>query len=123
VLEFCVETLRSLAEVDGRVGWEFVEEISLRVQDAYATLAASCFGSMAERVGRQLLDLAAEDPVAQRLVARVTQQNLADGVGTVREVVARTLAQLRAVGLIETHTGEVLILDPERLAALVGRWR
>jgi len=38
-------------------------------------------------------------------------------------MVARTLRELRVAGLIETRRGEVIILDAERLAGLVGRWR
>jgi CRP/FNR family transcriptional regulator, cyclic AMP receptor protein len=70
-----------------------------------------------------LLDLAAErqrDPV---LVARITQQNLADAVGTVREVVVRTLRELRHDRLVETGRAGIVISEPERLLAeAYPRW-
>ena len=53
--------------------------------------------------------------------ARVTQQALADGVGTVREVVARILRDFREEGIVDTTPGHIRILDPARLAAIVGR--
>jgi CRP/FNR family cyclic AMP-dependent transcriptional regulator len=50
-----------------------------------------------------------------RLVARVTQQELADAVGSVREVVARALRDFRLAGLVATGPDTVLIVDPRRL--------
>jgi CRP/FNR family transcriptional regulator len=40
---------------------------------------------------------------------------LADAVGSVREVVARSLRDLRASGIVTTSTDSVVILDPARL--------
>jgi CRP/FNR family transcriptional regulator, cyclic AMP receptor protein len=53
------------------------------------------------------------------LVARVSQQELADAVGTVREVVVKVLRQLRRAGLVRTGRTGVLVIDPEGLAAEV----
>lgn len=50
---------------------------------------------------RHLLDLAACEPDG-RLVTPVNQQDLANGVGSVREVVARILEELRAASLVRT---------------------
>jgi len=46
----------------------------------------------------------------------ITQQQLADAVGSVREVVARTLRELRMDGLISVGRARITILDPKRLA-------
>jgi CRP/FNR family transcriptional regulator len=56
-------------------------------------------------------------------VADVSQQELADAVGSVREVVARALRDLRAAGIVGTSTDSVEILDPVQLheESLVGR--
>ncbi len=123
VLELVPETLIALGVSDSVVSWALAEDLTRRLDDLYATLAASCFGSMTERVGRLLLDRAVLDPVDQRMVVTMTQQELADGVGKRREMVARTLRELRVAGLLETRNGEVILLDPDRLAGLVGRWR
>lgn len=45
----------------------------------------------------------------------MSQQELADAVGSVREVVARALRDLRALGIVATSTDSVVILDPARL--------
>lgn len=54
------------------------------------------------------------------LVARVTQSDLADAVGSVREVVVRVLRELRDDGLIETGRDGIVIVDSERLVAEHG---
>jgi CRP/FNR family transcriptional regulator len=46
----------------------------------------------------------------------VSQQDLANSVGSVREVVARVLAELRSQGLVRTSPGRVEILDPVRMS-------
>ena len=50
-----------------------------------------------------------------RLVARGSQQELADAVGSVREVVARVLRDFRLAGLVATAPDPVHILDPAGL--------
>ena len=49
------------------------------------------------------------------LVTDVSQQELADAVGSVREVVARALRDLRAAGIVATSTDRIEILDPVQL--------
>lgn len=51
---------------------------------------------------------------------RLTQQQLADHLGTTREVVARLLGEFTEDGLVATGRGLVRIRDAERLAALVA---
>lgn len=121
VLELSVATLREVVTDDGRVGMALVSEIARRLRETYATLASNTFGSMRERVARHLLDLAIEATQTGRLEAMVTQQGLADSVGTVREVAARVLRDLRSEGVITTRDGCIEILDPDALAAIVGR--
>lgn len=50
----------------------------------------------------------------------MTQQEMASIVGTVREVVGRTLHEFQAAGIIELHNGHVVVRDRERLRALTG---
>lgn len=55
------------------------------------------------------------DPSTARLVVRLSQQELADYAGTVREVVGRILRDLKDEQLVTTGRDEVVLLDPERL--------
>jgi CRP/FNR family transcriptional regulator len=80
-------------------------------EDSMEHMVNRALASMRQRVVGQLLD-AAEGP---DVVAPVTQQQLADGVGSAREVVARVLHSLREEKLVATRVGSVVLLDPERL--------
>jgi len=121
VFEMDLATLGRLVLTNSQVGAALVVEMNLRIQDAFAALAANTLGSMHERVAWHLLDLAIEAPEDGRFVASVTQQQLADHIGTAREVVARVLRDLREAGIVATAKGEMEICDPVRLAAIAGR--
>jgi len=121
LVELPTNELARLAQVDPRVAAAVLADVSGRLQDTYATLAVTAFGTMRERVAMCLLGLALRTPDG-RLAAPVTQQGLADAVGTVRQEVARVLADLRQLGLVATGVGEVVIQDGIGLAAIVERW-
>ena len=67
-----------------------------------------------ERVALALLDLARPDRDGQ-LIAGVSQQELANTTGGVRESVARILRELRSAGVVETRHGRVMIVRPDAL--------
>ncbi|HTO99561.1 MAG TPA: Crp/Fnr family transcriptional regulator [Myxococcales bacterium] len=119
VLIFNMENVRFLARTDVRVANAFNREMADRLHAYFAELAGTTFGSLRERVVRHLLDVASEQQRGEALVARLSQQQLADAVGSVREVVARLLGKLREEGLLRTGDGEVELLDPGRLAGEV----
>ena len=77
------------------------------------------FMSVRQRLADHLLNVAVRG-AGGRLAAHATQQQLANEIGTVREVVARILHDLRAEGLVEVSRGRVAVLDPERLATAVS---
>jgi CRP/FNR family transcriptional regulator, cyclic AMP receptor protein len=85
-----------------------------------AELSGQAFSSVSQRIARHLLDLASDQRGPHLLVAAISQQDLADAVGTAREVVVRILRDLRAQGVVETRREGILIRDPERLASLSG---
>ena len=113
LLEISSATLQACIVADVGVGLALIAEVGQRLQDTYATLASNTFGSMRERVARHILDLAVGDPGGAGLTAAVTQEGLADAVGTVREVVARTLRDFRAEGLVATTPGRIQVLDAD----------
>ncbi|SRR6266498_2537597 len=108
--------LTEVARRDARVAWALAEELNRRLFDTLQQTAINTFGSVKQRVAAHLLDLAsAQQRPQDRLVARVSQQELADAVGSVREVVARALRDFRLAGLVATGPDSVLIVDPTRL--------
>jgi CRP/FNR family cyclic AMP-dependent transcriptional regulator len=107
--------VRGLAERDLRVARALIDELSERVVSFVAEIPGSAFSSVRQRVARHLLDLASEQQHGPRLVAKVSQQALADAAGSVREVVVRVLRELRHEGVIRTGRAGIAILKPERL--------
>jgi CRP/FNR family transcriptional regulator len=108
--------LTAAARRDAGVGWALAQELNRRLYDTLQQTAINTFGSVRQRVAAALLDLAsARQRPRGPLVARVSQQELADAVGSVREVVARALRELRLAGLVATGPDSVLIVDPAGL--------
>jgi CRP-like cAMP-binding protein len=77
-------------------------------------------GTIRERVAYDLLDRACRCQLLRgRLEVKATHADLADSIGTSREVVSRTLRDLRAVGIVEAVPGMVRVIQPVRLSAIV----
>lgn len=112
-----------LVETEPTVARAALAELSRRLDDAYAAVADSAFGTVREKVARHLLALSADSRSDERRLAPITQQELADGVGTMREVAARVLRDLRREGIVATTPGAIEILDPARLARSLGAWQ
>ena len=118
VFRISPRTLTAAARRDPRVSWAIAEELSRRLFEVLEQTAVNAFGSVRQRVAAHLLDLASDRQRPRgRLVARVSQQELADAAGSVREVVARALRDLRVAGIVATAPDSVVILDPARLYA------
>src|SRR4029450_6120170 len=116
-------TVRRIADRDLAVANALLIELSERASAFAAEIGGVAFGNVRQRVARHLLDLAAERQRGARLLAAITQQELADAVGTVREVIVRTLRDLREEGLVQTGRSGIVITDPERLLAEgYGEW-
>lgn len=108
-------TLRELLASDALVARASAEQLAHQVYDTMDELAEQAFGSVPARLARAILDLAV--PRGAALEAPVTQQQLADAIGSVREVVARELHELRAAGIVATGRGAIVVLDVAALAA------
>jgi CRP/FNR family cyclic AMP-dependent transcriptional regulator len=116
VLVLDVSAVRSLAMHDAQLAWALAEEVTRRLYEVLEAFSGNVFGSVRQRVARHLLDLAADRQTDADLVARVSQQAVADAAGTAREVVARTLADFRRAGLVESTKEGIVLLDPDRLS-------
>jgi CRP/FNR family cyclic AMP-dependent transcriptional regulator len=104
--------LTTAARNDSRVGWAMAQELSRRLYENLQQTAVNAFGTVRQRVATHLLDLASTQQSPRgELVAQVSQQELADAVGSVREVVARVLRDFRLARLVATSADSVHILD------------
>lgn len=115
VLALSPGVARRAAAHDVRVSGAFLREQSERAMSFLYEVPGSAFATVRQRVARHLLDLASDG--APELVVSVTQQQLAEAVGTVREVVVRVLRELRTAGVIRTERNRIVIVDPARLIA------
>jgi CRP/FNR family transcriptional regulator len=117
--------VRALSQRDLRVARALLVELSERAHSFVNEIPGTAFATVRQRVARQLLDLASTqqvngDPNGE-LAVRLTQQELAAAVGTVREVVVRTLRQLRDGGVVRTERDRIVLLDPAKLTEEV-KW-
>jgi len=110
-------TVRRLADTEIEVASVMLAELSERVVAFVGEIPDNMFSSVRQRLVRHLLDLATDRPQGRTLVAKVSQQELADAVGTAREVVVRILRDLRNDELVRTSRDGIVILDPARLDA------
>jgi CRP/FNR family transcriptional regulator, cyclic AMP receptor protein len=117
LLAFNVADMKHIAAKDPRVGMVLCSELAERLQNYFDQLYGTEFGTLRQRVIRHLLDLTAQTQQGPELVTAVSQQSLADAVGSVREVVARVLQTLRSEGLIATTPDGIALLHPLRLHA------
>lgn len=121
--------VRGLAETDVR-GLILPGALLREMIPACEPLRDALFGAIATRLSGLLLLL--EEVVSGRLDARLagallvhgpaihlTHQQLADELGSAREVVSRLLESFEARGLVSLHRGRIDVLDAETLGALV----
>jgi len=114
---------RRAAARDVRVAQAFLSELSERVLSFIWEIPGGAFATVRQRVARHLLDMASErvpePPSAPRsrseLTVNVSQRELAEAVGTAREVVVRVLRELRQDGVVRTGRDRIVIADPARL--------
>src|SRR5450759_553633 len=114
VVALRVEALRALLAVDSAVARACAEELTRQLYWLLEDISEQTFHSV-----RQLLLLATAGP-GRDLVVHAGQQELADAIGSVREVVTRNFHQLHEEGLIDISRDEVVILDPVALAKVAG---
>jgi CRP/FNR family transcriptional regulator, cyclic AMP receptor protein len=111
----------ALAEEEAEVAMAIATQLSRRISDACQLVAIRSLGNIRARIAYDLLDRAGQSQaVIGRLEVTATQAQLADSIGSSREVLSRALAELRAAGTVETAPGIIRILKPQQLAAIVS---
>jgi CRP/FNR family cyclic AMP-dependent transcriptional regulator len=118
VLHLSVETFRYVAKRNSALSWAMSTEISRSLFAIQERMVHNVFASVGARVARHLLDVA--EPAGEKLVVSATQQDIADAIGSVREVVGRTIASFRDQGLVNRSGNCIVVLDPVRLGDVVS---
>jgi CRP/FNR family cyclic AMP-dependent transcriptional regulator len=77
-------------------------------------------GTIRQRIAFDLLQRLSDKQLrSSKLEFVLTQEELADAIGSVREVVSGHIGDLRKAGVVSTARRRIRIDDPERLAAIV----
>jgi CRP-like cAMP-binding protein len=119
VIHLDLATVRRRVAVDPALGSALAGDLAQRYSHCVRTIALHAFGSIVQRVAFDLLDRACRTQLsAGHLEADVSQQEIADGIGSVRPVVAKGMTTIRARRLVDTAHRRVRIIDPAGLEAL-----
>ena len=119
VIHLDLLTVRRRVDVDPAAGSALAADLAQRYSHCVRTIALHAFGSVLQRVAFDLLDRASRTQLsAGQLEAAVSQQEIADGIGSARPVVAKGLTAIRARRLVDTAHRRVRIIDPAGLEAL-----
>lgn len=124
LLQLSPYVARQAATTDVRAARAFLVELAERTLNFINEIPDNSFATVSQRVARHLLDLALEVPSPlpnTGIVVAISQRELADAVGTAREVVVRVLRDLRREGALRTERNRIVILDPASLISS-GQW-
>jgi CRP-like cAMP-binding protein len=109
MLQLSPRRVRDLAQSKPTFARALSGDVRLQLNEVVRSLAAQASGNLLQRLAREIVvlsDLHADDELLP-----VTEQQLADGIGSIRESVGRSIADLRRDGLIATTRHGLLILD------------
>lgn len=105
------------------LGVEVLRSLADQLRRANARLRARNGESTLVRTGHLLIEMSSlklrHDRGALHIALEITQDDLADWVGTTRESTARALARFRAAGVLRTTRGCIFIDDLVGLVAMV----
>jgi len=113
----------TLLDRNPRIGRSLVIALSERLRAANALIAATTSQDIRARLASLLLNLGNQfgERVdnGTRITLRLTNQEMANMIGTTRETVNRTLNRFWDDKLVDMRTAHVVIVEPERLRALI----
>jgi len=114
LVAFPREAFRRILTQHPPVARPVLRDLAVRLRRCTVLIEDLSLRTVPERLARLLLERAREAPETRRM----TQQEMAMQLGTVREVVARSLAQFEAQGWIHMERGTIEILDLGALRAI-----
>jgi CRP/FNR family transcriptional regulator len=114
----------ALIDRSPRIGRLLVIALSERLRAANRLIAATTSQDIRSRLASLLLNLMQNfgEPTptgGTRITLRLTNQEMANMIGTTRETVNRTLNRFWDERLIDMRTAHVVILEPEKFTAMV----
>jgi len=120
VIELDANEMRRCAREFREFGWFLTRQLAGAVCRVPSIVEEFGFKTVTQRVASHLISLAQpQSPTGDR-TAYVTQVALAEHVGSVREVISRSLRSLSDDGMVFVGHGSVRIIDEARLRVLAG---
>ena len=104
----------SLARNRPDLAMAIARELSVRLLETYAEIVIRDQGSVHQRLARHLLNFTSVDRRAP-LAVFMSHSEIADAIGSAREVVTRHLHRFQTEGMLRLERGQITILDPLRL--------
>ena len=111
------ETVLSLM-ADCLVAKSIIELFAARLRHLTTLVEDLSFRSVVSRIAKMLLDLVVAEG-GQSPVPRLTQDEMANIVGSVRDVVGRALKALGKTNAIKIEGQRILVIDPEKLREIM----
>jgi CRP/FNR family transcriptional regulator len=113
VLHLSARRIEELTGSNRAFGRAVSTDLQLQLQELVRSFAERSAANLRQRLAREIMRLSDLQP-ADRLLS-VTEQQLADGVGSIRESIGRSIGDLRREGSIATTRHGLLILDKAAL--------
>jgi CRP-like cAMP-binding protein len=112
--------VRKLVSTEIEVLAAVATQLAARLRHSTRLIAIRTLGNLRERLAYDLLERAMRSQLSVgRLDVSATHTELAQSIGSSREVVSRALSGLRAMEIVDTAPGMVRVVDPIRLAGIV----
>jgi CRP/FNR family transcriptional regulator len=115
VLRLDTRQVSRLAESHPSLAIAIGRELSARLGEVYREILIREQGSLRQRLARQLLHFAAVVDPERPLVLPMSHEEIADAVGSAREVVSRQLARFQDERMLALERGRITLVDPVRL--------
>lgn len=113
----------ALIDRSPRIGRLLVTALSDRLRAANKLIASATSQDIRSRLASLLINLGQNfgepTPLGSRISLRLTNQEMANMIGTTRETVNRTLNRFWDERVIDMRTAHVVIVDPLKLQAMV----
>lgn len=115
VLRLSASSIRQLIQVEASFARAVMDQTKELVGVTMSSLVARSTADLPQRLAREIMLLT--DLYPARSLIPVTEKQLADGVGSIRESVGRTLGTFRRSGWIATTGHGLIVLDETAMRA------
>lgn len=113
------DSFRMLLKNNSEILFNIIESLCLRLREADRQIQTLTFQNIIGRIATALLDLAGKAGVKTeegiKINMEITHQELADLVGTAREIITKALSNFKRNGYISIDEHYITILDKEKL--------